>query len=146
MAATGAANQLHGVDEGRPARRSGCERFWQPARALSSEGPGAQAAGLTSFEAEALIGSTVSVATFWPSSASSLAWAENVSNCFLACEVHSSIAAAGVFTPNSSWAKSSEDEVLALKNSTILAEYSLATLLAAVNTAAMVPLWVSARA
>src|ERR1700687_706762 len=43
-----------------------------------------QAAGLNSFDALALIGSTVSVATFWVNSASSLAWAVKASNCFLA--------------------------------------------------------------
>jgi hypothetical protein len=43
-----------------------------------------QAAGLNSFEALALIGSTVSVATFWVNSASCLAWAVNVSNCLRA--------------------------------------------------------------
>jgi hypothetical protein len=43
-----------------------------------------QAAGLNSFEALALIGSTVSVATFWLNSASSLAWAVKVSYCLRA--------------------------------------------------------------
>ena len=43
-----------------------------------------QAAGLNSFDALALIGSTVSVATFWDNSASSLVWAVKASNCFLA--------------------------------------------------------------
>ena len=43
-----------------------------------------QAAGLNSFDALVLIGSTVSVATFWVNSASSLAWAVNVSNCLRA--------------------------------------------------------------
>src|SRR4051812_19215631 len=81
-----------------------------------------QAAGCWYLAADALIGSTVSVATFWPSSASSLAWAEKVSNCFLACEVHSSMAAAGVFTLSSSCAKSSEVVVFVLKNSSSLAE------------------------
>ena len=66
-----------------------------------------QAAGLNSFDALALIGSTVSVATFWASSASSLAWAEMVSNCFLAWEVHSSTASDGDLMPSSSCAKSS---------------------------------------
>ena len=41
---------------------------------------GNQAAGLNSFDALALIGSTVSVATFWVNSASSLLWAVNASN------------------------------------------------------------------
>jgi len=43
-----------------------------------------QAAGLNSFDALALIGSTVSVATFWVNSASSLVWAVNASNCLRA--------------------------------------------------------------
>jgi hypothetical protein len=43
-----------------------------------------QAAGLNSFDALALIGSTVSVATFWVSSASSLDWAVKASNCLRA--------------------------------------------------------------
>ena len=42
------------------------------ARAFLDEGPGSYAAGLNSFEALFLIGSTVSFATFWDSSASSL--------------------------------------------------------------------------
>ena len=42
------------------------------------------AAGLNSFDALALIGSAVSLATFWVSSASSLVCAVNASNCFLA--------------------------------------------------------------
>ena len=58
-----------------------------------------QAAGLNSFDALALIGSTVSVATFWVNSASSLLWAVNASNCFRECEVHSSIASEGDLTP-----------------------------------------------
>src|SRR6476619_4114482 len=40
-----------------------------------------RAAGLTSFDALALIGSTFCVATFWLNSASSLAWAVYASNC-----------------------------------------------------------------
>ena len=43
-----------------------------------------QAAGLNSFDALALIGSTVSVATFWLNSASSLAWAVRASYCLRA--------------------------------------------------------------
>jgi hypothetical protein len=43
-----------------------------------------QAAGLNSFDALALIGSTVSVATFWLNSASSLAWAVKASYCLRA--------------------------------------------------------------
>src|ERR1700730_9089612 len=84
-----------------------------------------QAAGLNSFDALVLIGSTVSVATFWLNSASCLAWAASVSYCFLACEVHSSNASEGDLTPNSSCAKSSEAVVLAFMNSISLAEYSL---------------------
>src|SRR6186997_2193569 len=127
-----------------PCPRSHSKKPGPTARAFRNQYRGDQAAGLYSFEAEALIGSTVSVATVWPSSASSLACAVKVSYCFLACEVHSSMAAAGVFTPNSSCAKSSEEVVLALKNSISLALYALAPLLAVVNTASMVPLWVSA--
>ena len=43
-----------------------------------------QAADLNTFDALALIGSTVSVATFWLNSASSLAWTVNASNCLRA--------------------------------------------------------------
>src|SRR5471030_2650068 len=103
-----------------------------------------QAAGLNSFDALVLIGSTVSVATFWVNWASSLVLAVKVSNCFLACEVHSSIASDGDFTPISSCAKSSVADVLAFMISISLAEYSLAPLLAVENTASMVPLWLSA--
>src|ERR1700722_7158345 len=84
-----------------------------------------QAAGLNSFDALALIGSTVSAATFWLNSASSLAWAVTASYCFLACEVHSSIASEGDLTPSNSCAKSSVAVVLAFIISISLAEYSL---------------------
>src|ERR1019366_3067348 len=50
-----------------------------------------QAAGLNSLVALALMGSTVSVATRWVNSASSLVLAVKVSNCLRAWEVHSSI-------------------------------------------------------
>src|ERR1700738_930591 len=100
-----------------------------------------QAAGLNSFDALALIGSTVSVATFWLNSASCLAWAVNVSYCFLTCEVHSSIASEGDFTPISSCAKSRFAVVLAFMISISLAEYSLARLLAGGNTPSMVLFW-----
>src|SRR4051794_36480252 len=103
-----------------------------------------QAAGLNSFDALALIGSTVSVATFWLSSASSLDCTVRASNCFLAWEVHNSSASDGDLVPNSSCAKSSVAVVLVFIISISLAEYSLAPLLAVVNTASMVPLWVSA--
>jgi hypothetical protein len=43
-----------------------------------------QAAGLNNFEALAFIGSTVSVATFWLNSESSLAWAVKASYCLRA--------------------------------------------------------------
>src|SRR5450755_2455581 len=98
------------------------KRLWRPPRASKggkNKKPGLaaraffwnetlddQAAGLNSFDALALIGSTVSVATFWVNSASSLEWAVRVSNCFLACEVHSSIASDGDFTPMMACAKS----------------------------------------
>src|SRR5688572_33341302 len=68
--------------------------------------PAYQAAGLNSFDALALIGSAVSAATFWLSSASCLVWAVKVSNCVLACEAQSSIASVGDFTLNSCCAKS----------------------------------------
>src|ERR1700683_399149 len=84
-----------------------------------------QAAGLNSFDALALIGSTVSAATFWLNSASSLAWAVTASYCFLACEVHRSIASHGDLTPSSSCAKSSDAVVLAFIIFISLAEYSL---------------------
>jgi len=48
------------------ARANGRAFFWEAKRLLD------QAAGLNNFDALALIGSTVSVATFWESSASSL--------------------------------------------------------------------------
>src|SRR5665213_994882 len=102
------------------------------------------AAGLNSFDALALIGSAVSEATRCDNSASSLVWAVNASNCFLACEVHSSIASEGDFTATSAWAKSRFAAVEVFIISITLAEYSLAPLLALVNTASMVPLWVSA--
>src|ERR1700722_12245943 len=135
--------------ESREAVDDGSGLFKRRARAsgpgLATMGrPVDQAAGLEYFDAPVLIGSTVSVATFWPSSASSLAWALNVSKFLRLCEVHSSIASAGVFTPNSSWANSSVEVVFALRNTISLAVYSLAPRLAVVNTASMVPLWVSA--
>ena len=65
-----------------------------------------QAAGLNNLVALALMGSTVSVATRWVSSASALVLAVKVSNCLRACEVHSSIASEGDFTPNRDCAKS----------------------------------------
>src|SRR5258707_5225939 len=71
--------------------------FYLQPRALKSKKPGLtarafriaktlidQAAGLNSFEALALIGSTVSVATLWLNSASSLAWAVKASYCLRA--------------------------------------------------------------
>src|SRR5665647_1747311 len=103
-----------------------------------------QAAGLNSFDALALIGSTVSVATFWLNSASCLAWAVMASNCFLAWDVHSSTASEGDLMLSNSCAKSSVAVVLAFIISISLAEYSLAPLLAEVNTASMVPLLLSA--
>jgi hypothetical protein len=54
------------------------------ARAFQEESTCPQAAGLNSFEALFLIGSTASLATFWDNSASSLLWAVSASNCFLA--------------------------------------------------------------
>src|SRR5579871_641779 len=103
-----------------------------------------QAAGLNSLLALALIGSTVSLATFCDSSVNSLLQAEKVSNCFLAWLLHSSSASDGVFTPTSSCAKSRFALVPALMISISLAEYSLAPLLALANTASIVELWVSA--
>src|SRR5664279_4263334 len=103
-----------------------------------------QAAGMNSFDALALIGSTVSVAAFWDNSASSLAWAVMASNCFLAWEVHSSITSEGDLMPSSSCAKSSVAVLLAFIISISLAEYSLAPLLAEVNTASMALLLLSA--
>src|ERR1700732_1032827 len=103
-----------------------------------------QRAVLNSLVALALMGSTVSVATRWVNSASSLAFAVKVSNCLRACSVHSSIASEGDFTPNRDCAKSRFAVVLALMSSISLAEYSDAPLLAVVNTASMVPLWLSA--
>src|ERR1700722_910514 len=103
-----------------------------------------QAAGLNSLVALALIGSTVSVATRWLNSASSFVLAVKVSNCLRACAVHSSSTSEGDFTPNSECAKSRFAVVEALNISISLAEYSDAPLLAVVNTASMVPLWLSA--
>src|SRR6185437_2696396 len=103
-----------------------------------------QAAGLNSLLALALIGSTVSLATFCESSVSSLPQAEKASNCFLVWVVQSSSASDGVFTLTSSWARSSEADVLALMISIILAEYSLKPRLALENTASIVELLLSA--
>src|ERR1700744_4321956 len=82
-----------------------------------------QAAGLNIFEALALIGSELSVATFWVSSASSLVWAVNASNCLRACEDHSSAASAGDFTPIKACAKSRFEVALSFIISISLAEY-----------------------
>src|SRR3954468_22383935 len=103
-----------------------------------------QAAGLKILEAPVLIGSEVSEAIFWASSASSLVWAVKVSTCFLACDDHSSMAADGDLVLTSSWAKSNAALVLVFTMSSSLAEYSVAPLVAVVKTASMVELWVSA--
>src|ERR1700744_1103432 len=106
--------------------------------------PNQAAAGLKILEAPDLIGSALSLATFWLSSASSLVWAVKVSNCLRACEVHSSIASEGDLTPTRACAKSRLAEAASFIISMTLAEYSLAPLLNTENTASMVPLWVSA--
>src|SRR5450631_604928 len=117
---------------------------WRPGLFWYREYSPAQAAGLNSFDALALIGSAVSVAIFWLNSASSLVCAVKVSNCFLACALHSSIASEGDFTPISPCAKSRFAVVVAFMISISLAEYSLAPLLTVEITAWTVPLWVSA--
>src|SRR6185437_6203010 len=87
------------------------------------------AAGLKIFEALALIGSALSVATFWVSSASSLVCAVKASNDLRACEVHSSIASEGDLMPTSACAKSRLADAASFIISITLAEYSLAPLL-----------------
>src|SRR3984957_11276628 len=104
-----------------------------------------QAAGLNSLVALALMGSTVSVATHWVNSVSALVLAVKVSNCWRAWEVHSSIASEGDFTPNRECAKSRLADVFALMILISLAGYSLGALLGGVETASMVPLWLSAK-
>src|SRR5258706_6742196 len=64
-----------------------------------------QAAGLNSFEALALIGSTGSVAAFLPNSAGFLAWAVKASYCFRAFGGHRSTASEGELAPTSSCPK-----------------------------------------
>src|SRR6202453_4187621 len=120
--------------------------FWNANARSSDRKPrdNAQAAGLNSLLALALIGSTVSAEPRWVNSASSLAFAVKVSNCLRAWEVHSSMASEGDFTPNSDCAKSRFAVVLAFTISISLAENSDAPLLAVVNTTSMVPLWLSA--
>src|ERR1700761_1037032 len=87
-----------------------------------------QAAGLKIFEALVLIGSALSVATFWASSASSLLCAVKDSNDLRVCEVSSSTASEGDFTPIRAWARSRLAEAASFIISMTLAEYSLAPL------------------
>src|ERR1700722_11366057 len=119
MRAPSIASAAHSRGGNKQKARAGARAFFW------GVGMGDQAAGLNSFDALALIGSTVSAATFWLNSASSLAWAVTASYCFLACEVHSSIASEGDLTPSNSCAKSSVAVVLAFIISISLAEYSL---------------------
>src|SRR5262249_25234915 len=53
-----------------------------------------------------LIGSAVSVASFWAAAVSSLVWSVTASNCLRACALVSSTISESDFTPTSSLAKS----------------------------------------
>src|SRR5260370_40318084 len=84
------------------ATRSTKQKARATARAFPRKSRLDQAAGLNSFDALVLIGSTVSVAPFWLKSAGCFGLAGGVSYCLFACEGERPIAAGGGLTPNSS--------------------------------------------
>src|SRR6478609_1595945 len=130
------ANERPGLVSG-PAAEKHCQ-------SLNTISPPGQAAGLKIFEALVLIGSALSAATFWVSSASCRVCAVKASNWLRACEVHSSSASEGDLTPTSACAKSRLADAACFVISITLAEYSLAPLLNTENTASIVLFWVSA--